>query len=156
MTAHIRLNTRGATVAAGLIRAGRIERITPWEFSQVDSDALVTGRRPDGMFDIERFSAFHLGRRMAQNGTTRQAWVYPFGKLVNGRAFVFREALELIKGQAERAGLRGIMNAATSLINRIDGNDRVATKLGAGVFAKVFQADPMDQPVDLSWLDSAE
>ena len=71
----ISLNQAGYRHALALIRAGKVDRDSPWGFSAEDGDAIL-GEPPDW----KAYASWHLGRRAGAPEETKDAWAYPFGK----------------------------------------------------------------------------
>jgi len=131
----VQLHRPGATHARSMIRAGRVDQDSSWSFSADDGNAIL-GDPPDWT----RYGSFHLGVNTEEKRDTKAHWMYPFGKLVNGRGVVFRSALRAIRTRSSQQGHTAIFEEAGKLMALLDEEkkDKGAT-VYSGIFAAVIQ-----------------
>lgn len=128
------LNGAGFSAARRLIADGKIDRTRPWSFSAADGNKLLGENRDN----FRRFAAMHLGRDTTQaDPNTKDAWRFPFGKLVGDQPTVFRSAVIAIRQRANQVGAPRLFEAAGQLLNLIDRRERNSRKWWPDLLTRV-------------------
>lgn len=108
----VKLNKVAKSYAENLIRRGKVDRDSSWEFSTEDGDKLLG---PDGD-DWERYGKAHLGEDPDEPEDTKAHWKYPVMK----NTTVHRHAVIAAKSRAAQQGATAIEEAADALLQMID------------------------------------
>ena len=105
--------------AEKLIKAGEVDKTSPWKFSTADADALLG----DNGDDWATYKLWHVVQDDALPAKSKERYKYPYGK--DGK--VYRSALRAIASRAATQGLTDVSDWASAQIKAIDakGENRV-------------------------------
>ena len=107
-----KLNPKGYDAALELVKAGKVDKESDWDFTTDDGNALL-GEDGD---DWSNYGKWFLGIDTEADEETKTHYGYPYGK--DGQ--VYREALIATRQYAGRFNLDDIFDAAGRLIEIID------------------------------------
>jgi hypothetical protein len=112
----VSLNGAGESHARSLIKAGKVDKASPWSMSADDENAIL------GDNNWATYASWHLGVDASAADKTKARYKYPFGK--GGK--VYRSALTAIRQRAGQQGASSVFDAAGGLLEMIDGKGKSA------------------------------
>ena len=108
----IRVNSAGISHAEDLISQGKIDYDSGWEFTAEDGNKLL-GSKGD---DWDEYKKWFIAEDTDANENTKERYKFPFGK--NGK--IYRRGVIAAKQRAAQQGYNNIVDAADSLLQKID------------------------------------
>lgn len=106
----IEVNAKGINYAEGLIRDGKINLESDWEFTAEDGNKIL------GDNDWERYAKWFLAIDTDANEETKEHYKYPYGK--NNK--VYRSGIIAAKQRASQQGQNNVRDAADELLQMIE------------------------------------
>lgn len=109
-----RVNSDGVSHAKSLIRAGKVDMDSNWEFSADGGNKLLGENE-----NWDNYAKWFLAVDTSANEKTKERYKFPYGK--DGK--VFRRGVIAAKQRAAQQGYQNIAEAADELLQIIDGVD---------------------------------